>query len=142
MAKPGKLKMHTVSITIQWREADTEIAYSNPGSSNPNATSLGQRLKEGAAYDNEQCGMQNEGARPTYKRLLPSDRIVLNALRSRLSRGEQVTTLVRTRELMVECDISRRQVQICLKRLSERGLIKRLVDAENVGSNVGYRYQI
>ena len=75
-------------------------------------------------------------------RLLPSDRVVLNSLRARILPGAQVTTLVRTLELEAECEISRRQVQICLKRLSEKGIIKRIIEGRGVGSQEGYRYQI
>jgi len=107
MAKRGKGKIHTISITIQWWEEDAETK-----------------------------------AQPSRKRLLPSDRVMLDALRTRLPKGEQVTLPVRTRELIDACEISRRQVQICLRRLQEKGLIKRILDGARVGQQGGYRYQI
>jgi DNA-binding MarR family transcriptional regulator len=81
-------------------------------------------------------------AQSPRKRLLPSDRVILDALRARLPKGEQVTKPVRTRELIDVCEISRRQVQICLRRLEEKGLIKRILDGTYIGQQSGYRYQI
>jgi hypothetical protein len=80
--------------------------------------------------------------RKAEKQLLPSDRVILDALRRRVSQGKQITTPVRNGELMEECSISRRQVQICLKRLTGKGLIKRLTNETEVGTNAGYRYFI
>lgn len=74
--------------------------------------------------------------------LRPTDRLVLNALRARVPHGEQVTQRVRIQELIEECAISRRQAQICIKRLTERGLIKRLLDGITVGNREGYSYKI
>jgi predicted transcriptional regulator len=51
-----------------------------------------------------------------------------------------VTTPVRNSELVEECSISRSQVRICLKRLTGKGLVKRLVDEADIGANAGYRY--
>jgi hypothetical protein len=80
--------------------------------------------------------------RKSEKRLLPSDRVILDALRQRVPQGKQITTPVRNGELMEECSISRRQVQICLKRLTGKGLIKRLANGTDVGTNAGSRYFI
>lgn len=75
-------------------------------------------------------------------RLLPTDRLVLNALRARVPEGEQLTKPVRLQELMEECAISRRQAQICLKRLTEMELINRLSDGMSLGNKDGYPYKI
>lgn len=75
-------------------------------------------------------------------RLLPTDRLVLNALRARVQQGTQVTKPVRLQELMEECEISRSQVRICLKRLTEKGLVNRLDDGVRLGSQEGYSYKL
>lgn len=79
---------------------------------------------------------------PSSKHLRPTDRLVLNALRARVPEGGQVTQSVRLQELIEECAISRRQVQICLKRLTESGLIERLLEGVSLGSSNGYSYKI
>jgi hypothetical protein len=142
MAKPGKGKTHTVSIVIQWHEEGADITDSPPDDSEFRVKSLSQSLDEGAAYDERQHSTQDIAAQRSSKRLLPSDRVVLDALRARIPQGEKVTRLVRTRELETECGISRRQVQICLKRLSEKGFIKRLLVDSAPGNTDGYRYQL
>jgi hypothetical protein len=76
------------------------------------------------------------------KKLLPTDRVILDALRKRVPQGDQATVPIRNGELMEECSISRRQVQICLKRLAGKGLIRRLLEAADIGSHAGYRYFI
>lgn len=141
MAKRGKGKIHTVSIIIQWREEDAEVA-DNPKFSNIEATSRSQQHKNAAVQDDRRRSIPDKKLQSPHKRLLPSDRIVLEALRACLPRGEQVTTPVRTRELIDACEISRRQVQICLRRLNENGLIKRILDGTRAGQQDGYQYQI
>jgi hypothetical protein len=142
MAKSSKGKAHTVSIIIQWHEEDADMTDSTPSDSESKVRALSQSLSEGAAYEEGQHSTQDIAAQRSSKRLLPTDRVVLDALRARISDGEKVTTLVRTRELETECGISRRQVQICLKRLSEKGFIKRLLVDRSPGSTDGYRYQL
>jgi hypothetical protein len=142
MAKHGKGKTHTVSIIIQWHEEDAEATNNAPSDSNFESASLSQRLNEETAHDERQNSTQDVSVQRSSNRLLPSDRVVLDALRARIPRGGQVTTLVRIRELEAECGISRRQVQICLKRLSEKGFIKRLLEDASPGSTDGYQYQI
>jgi hypothetical protein len=143
MSKVGRGKVHTVSITIQWREEEAELAEGTFSSSNFDKSARSQQLVEGTTNGHaKQSHTRHASATRSSERLLPSDRIVLNALRARLPQGEKVTTLVRTRELQAECEISRRQVQICVKRLSEKGLIKRVIEAMNLGSTDGYRYHL
>lgn len=141
MAKRGKGKIHTVSIIIQWREEDAEIA-DNPKFSNIETTSRSQQHKNAVVQDDRRRSIPDKKVESPHKRLLPSDRIVLEALRACLPMGGQVTTPVRTRELIDACEISRRQVQICLRRLNENGLIKRILDGTCAGQQDGYRYQI
>lgn len=75
-------------------------------------------------------------------RLRPSDRLVLIALCAKVPEGTSITPPVRVRELMEECSISRKQVQICLKRLGEKRMISRITKGVTVGSQEGYRYRI
>lgn len=142
MDNTSKRKVHTVSVTIQWCEEEV-TAVSRHSRVAPTAVAEGQRHAARMADDGEAPRRMSEaGARLSGKRLLPSDRVVLNALRQRVPQGKQVTTLIRTRELEEECELSRRQVQICVRRLSEKGLIKRLSKNTDLGSTDGYRYHI
>jgi hypothetical protein len=75
-------------------------------------------------------------------RLRPTDKLVLDALRARIPQGETETPPVRVRELMGECFISRRQVGICLRRLNEKGMIRRVGEDTLSGRVEGYRYRI
>lgn len=143
MAKVSRGKVHTVSITIQWREDEAEFTEGTSNSSNFNKSTQSQQLIEEANYgDLKRNSTYLTSAARSGKRLLPSDRVVLTALRDRVPKGKQVTTLVRTRELEAECEISRRQVQICLRRLNESGLIKRLPEGVIGGGQDGYHYQL
>ncbi len=141
MAKAGKRKVHTISITIQWCEEEAMADVALSGAEISTAVQREQSAKN-ETNDSKAPPSHNDVSAQLSKRLLPSDRVVLNALRARVPQGEQVTTLVRTRELEVECEISRRQVQICLKRLSEKRIIKRLLEDTCPGSADGYRYQL
>jgi hypothetical protein len=142
MTKTGKGRVRTVTISIQWHEDEVE-AQNISCNVAPDTSVQGHRPR------NEITPIFTSSAR-TFRRskthsgnrLLPTDRLVLNALLSRVPQGEQMTIPVRVQELMTECVISRRQVQICLKRLSYKGLIKRLLDEMEVGGHKGYRYQI
>lgn len=145
MAKDGKHKIHTVSVTIRWCEEEV-IAEAGHGEHGGPALVTAAQIKqhvEGTANNGEAAhNTARMSALPSIKRLLPSDRVVLNALRARVPWGEQITTQVRTRELEAECEISRRQVQICVRRLRERGLIKRLIDDSDIGGAGGFRYHL
>lgn len=145
MAKVGKRKIHTVSVTIRWCEEEViaEVDHGEHGSPALVTAAQSQHHTKGTANNGKAAhNIARMSALPPIKRLLPSDRVVLNALRARVPQGEQVTTQVRTRELESECEISRRQVQICVRRLRERGLIKRLIDDSDVGGNGGFRYHL
>lgn len=135
MDKVSKRKVHTVSVTIQWyeEEAITDGENCKPGHN----TAAGKSRDSSSPHS-----ILKTDAKLPSKRLLPSDRIVLNALRQRVAKGKQVTTRVRTRDLEVECEISRRQVQICVKRLIEKGFIKRLIENTDWGGAEGYRYHL
>jgi hypothetical protein len=96
-----------------------------------------------ATYNNKRLTRPIRARTPrSPDRLLPSDRLVLNALRARVPQGEQVTMPVRLKELMKECEISRSQARICLKRLTEKGLVSRISNGVNWGSQEGYPYKI
>jgi hypothetical protein len=140
MDKAGKFKVHTVCVTIQWCEEEL-MPEGGRGRVALTILAEGQRYTAGVV-DEAPGNMSEAGARLSGKRLLPSDRVVLNALRQRVPRGKQVTTLVRTRELEAECELSRRQVQICVKRLSEKGFIKRLSKSMDSGNTEGCRYHL
>lgn len=143
MTKVGKGKVYTITILIQWQEDDDADAEGVARAVPSNAAA---RNKQGRNYATPHV---SEGKRAVHvsgrrsqERLRPTDRLVLGALRASISEGTQMTVPVSVRELMAECDISRRQVQICLKRLSEKGLIERLINAADLGSHKGCRYQI
>jgi hypothetical protein len=143
MANPSKGKVHTVTISIRWREADeweTQITLCNIAP-NPRAQSQRPDIDLIDSRENKARAGDTSNAR-LGKRLLPTDRLVLNALSARVPHGERVTLPVKVSELMSECEISRRQVQICLKRLGEKGFIKRLIGGAEAGSHEGHRYQI
>lgn len=141
MDKVSKRKIHTVSVTIQWCEEDAMVVCEQGRA--PLATvAKSQHYTEGVVEGEAPHNTSATSAKTSNKRLLPSDRIVLSALRQRVPQGKRVTTLVRTRELEVECEISRRQVQICIKRLSERGFVKRLFEGTGSGDTSGYRYHL
>jgi hypothetical protein len=141
MDKVSKRKVCTVSVTIQWCEDDA-MAVCEQGRAPLATAAKSQQHPEGVAEGKAPHNTSATSTRPSSKRLLPSDRIVLSALRQRVTQGKRVTTLVRIRELEVECEISRRQVQICIKRLSERGLIKRLIEGTGLAGTSGYRYHL
>ncbi len=82
------------------------------------------------------------GTAPSRDRMLPSDRLVLNALLARVPQGKKVTRPVRLLEPMEECEISRSQARISLKRLNERGLVSRLLSGSCLGNQEGYSYKI
>lgn len=142
MAKLDKSKIRTISIIIHWCEADTEIGGYIPICSHMEAALREPQAKNIPAQDRRKHNTLDKRMRSPRKRMLPSDRVVLEALRARLPSGEQVTTPVRTREIMEVCEISRRQVQICLRRLIEKGYIKRLLQEDNLGNHTGHQYKL
>jgi hypothetical protein len=142
MVRASKGKIHTVSIIIQWREEDAALADSDSENLRFKESSLCQRVKKVARYTDKKSDSHNKGAVRSGKRLLPSDRVVLNALCAYVPSGKHVTTPVRMRELVATCEISRRQVQICLRRLAEMKIIRRLTKGTSSGNQEGYRYQV
>jgi hypothetical protein len=135
-----KSKSSTISILIQWHEDNDSPTEENPHTRHK-AMPQGQRRTE-PAHDNEQSRTHQIGVPTSNDRMLPSDQLVLNALRARVPRGVLTTKPVRIQELMDECAISRRQVQICLKRLTEKGIVKRLSNEATIGSQEGCRYKV
>lgn len=142
MAKVGKRKIHTVSVTIRWCEEEVIAEGKRRGPPLAGAAQSQQHMVGTGINGEASRNSPRLSVQPSIKRLLPSDRLVLNALRARVPPGKQVTTRVRTRDLEAECEISRRQVQICVKRLRERGLIKRLIEDSDIGGTGGYRYHL
>jgi hypothetical protein len=137
---PDKSKVFTISIFIQWNDAPDRAATNRPHS---NRKVQGQHcLVSRTSARKESC--QTRKAEPSQHndRLLPTDKLVLNALQARVPQDEVLTPPVRLRELMKECSISRRQAQICLKRLGEKGMVSRITKGITVGSQEGYRYRI
>jgi hypothetical protein len=133
----------TVSILIQWTDGDNIQEEDAVGSLKADVPVQGRQKKEAKARSGQRADMLSLVPRPGITpRLLSTDRIVLAALHQRVPQGKTVTPAVSIKELVAECVISRRQVQICLKRLIEKGLIKRISEGLNLGSQKGYRYQI
>lgn len=142
MAKPAKRKVHTVCVTIRWCD-DEVVAEDEHGSGIPATLAQSQQhIERSIGYNEALHNVSKLSASLPSKRLLPSDRVVLNALRARVPQGKQITSQVRVRELEAECEISRRQVQICVKRLIEKGLIKRVIEDTNLGNASGNRYHL
>lgn len=131
--------MRSITVTILWREGKQEQATEITLHDVEPLTPLrGQESRELSLGNRK--GLQAVAVEKSGKQLLPSDRVILDALRKRVPQGEQMTVPVRNSELAAECEISRRQVQICLKRLTHRRMIKRLIGESGVGSHAGYRY--
>lgn len=135
--------MCTVSITIQWYEANDgrirEDAYIfKTGVKAKDKWHTGDKPRRGEFPDRS----PQVRARRATPRLLPTDRIVLDALRAHVPRNKKTTPAVSIRELVEECRISRRQTQICLRRLEEMKIIKRLTEGSSLGTQEGYRYQV
>lgn len=101
-----------------------------------------QRLTISRHHTKGQRRREDDSATQLRDRLLPTDRLVLNALLARVSEGEQETKPVRLQELMDECGISRSQARICLKRLTERGLVSRIYGGSRADNQEGYSYKI
>lgn len=144
--------MATLDITLQGVTADSTISIrvqlNGVEKHSPRAERLGNREGKRGRI-NLPSDKNKKRASPTKSisarspdRLLATDRIVLDALRARLSEGSTETPPVRVRELMGECSISRRQVGICLKRLNEKGQILRVGNGKLAGTTEGFRYRI
>jgi hypothetical protein len=131
------VNVRSITVTIRWHErgqaAELILHEEELG-----IDSRAEKSREWPLSNGKR--LPREATDKSGKPLLPTDRLILNALRRRAPRGELSTVHVRNSELMEECSISRRQVQICLKRLTEKGLIKRLVDGADVGATTGCRY--
>jgi|SRR5215213_5412809 len=143
MVKADRNRVFTISIVIQWCEQDDEEAENNRG--RPHCKSAAQdqqRTRAKVRKAERPIGTKRMRTPNTPSRLLSTDKLVLNALHARILHGEAITPPVRLRELMEECSISRRQVQICLRRLSERGMITRITEGVTLGSQEGYRYHV
>jgi hypothetical protein len=129
--------VRSITVTIRWHEQGqaAELILHEEESG------IGSRAERNGELPSDNGKRLPRAASEKSKRkLLPTDRVILDALRKRVPRGDRVTVPVRNGELMEECSISRRQVQICLKRLTGKRLIKRLVNETDIGSHTGYRY--
>jgi hypothetical protein len=142
MNNGSKSKIYIVSIIVQLHDDVSRVEVDSSAFKLKISANSRKRVREAEGRDASRHQPSKIYEERTNKHLLPSDRIVLNALRSRVPKGSDVTVPVSVRELMEECTISRRQVQICLKRLSEKELAKRLFKPANLGSHNGYCYQI
>lgn len=132
-----------MSILIQWCEVDDGQADDSLTCNTQSIVAHDQQQTIVKIGSNERHGQtKREYAQRADSRLLPTDKLVLGALRDRLPLGETVTPPIRLRELMEECSISRRQVQICLRRLGEKGMIGRLTEGVPLGNRDGYRYSV
>jgi hypothetical protein len=141
MTKGGTGRVRTLSVIIQWSEDQGEEIYISHCINNEAKETVSKAdAKYGGGTNRRHFSSQGSSKPDT--RLRPTDRLILNALRARLHENGQVTAPVTTKELMEECSISRRQVQICLRRLSERGWIERLQAGGNFGNQEGFRYQL
>jgi hypothetical protein len=131
--------VRSITLTIRWhdREQAAELILHEE---EPRLGSRAEKSRELLPSNGKR--LPRVAAEKSERKLLPTDRVILDALRKRVPRGDRTTVPVRNGELMEECSISRRQVQICLKRLTGKGLIRRLVEGEDIGSHVGYRYFI
>lgn len=141
--KDNRNRVCTVSITIQWCEANNgqvTDAIRNIKSAVIAKTkqNIGVKLQSDEYFNRSRRVITPR----SISRLLPTDRIVLDALRARVPRNKRTTPAVSIRELVAECMISRRQVQICLRRLEEIKIIRRLIEGSSLGNQEGYRYQV
>jgi predicted HTH transcriptional regulator len=143
--------MATLDITLRGVTADSTISIrvqldgvekNRPLTVTPiNVTAKGGADLSSAKKTSRASAVKRNSARTT-DRLLPTDKLVLDALRARVPEGAAETAPVTIRELMRECFISRRQVGICLRRLNEKGMINRIGDDALSGRVEGYCYRI
>jgi DNA-binding MarR family transcriptional regulator len=131
--------VRSITVTIHWHDEEQEQATEITLQKGGVWTSLQRETSRKLLSRNKKTSSQISVGKPKSQ-LLPSDRVILDALLKRALHGDRITVPVRNGDLAAECEISRRQVQICLKRLIEKGLIKRLMEGADAGSNSGYRY--
>lgn len=140
MIKASRNRVCTISITIEWCDAnDADATYSLK----PNVIARGKENLRAKSQSNEHSDRSRRAhSQRTVLPLLPTDRIVLDALRARVPRNKRMTPAVSVRELVAECRISRRQTQICLRRLEAMKIIRRLTEGSSLGNQEGYKYQV
>jgi hypothetical protein len=131
-----------VSIDIQWDGDDENYKSRAIYGKGLTKTDPPDHRSTSTRIDRSSISNSTEDARPLAVRLHPTDRLVLNALHARLPKGKRITSPVRLRELMGECGISRSQARICLRRLAEKEIVKRVTEGVALGSHVGYRYEL
>ena len=143
MVKASRNRICTISITIEWCDANDAEATEATFSLKPNVIARGQQNLRAKSQRNAYSDRSRQ-AHPqrTVLRLLPTDRIVLDALRARVPRNKRMTPAVSVRELVAEGRISRRQTQICLRRLEAMKIIRRLSEGSSLGNQEGYKYQV
>jgi ribosomal protein S25 len=135
-------KVKSISVVIQWD--DQACGKEDAPLISEHSTAIQSNVATNAAACSSKKNRRSRRATVPRSpdRLLPTDRLILNALLARIPQGKQITKPVRLQELMEECEISRSQARICLKRLTEKGLIKRISDGVKLGSQEGYSYKI
>jgi hypothetical protein len=129
----------TISIRVQLHE-DEKTQPRNRGQGDGAAER--RRTDPTSAQKRERIAAGKAAPARLADRLRPTDKLVFDSLRARVPEGETETPPVRVQELMGECLISRRQVGICLRRLSEKGMITRVGEDTLTGREKGYRYRI
>lgn len=144
MVKASSNRVCIISITIQWCDANDAEATETTCRIKPTVTAARgrQNLRPKSQSDKYPAQSQQAHTQRTVLRLLPTDRIVLDALRARVPRNKRMTPAVRVGELVAECRISRRQTQICLRRLEAMNIIRRLTEGSSLGNQEGYRYRV
>jgi hypothetical protein len=143
MVKASRNRVCTISITIEWCDANDSEVTEATSILKPSATARGKQNLRAKSQSNEYPNRpQRVLPQRTVLRLLPTDRIVLDALRARVPRNKRMTPAVSVRELAAECRISRRQMQICLRRLEAMKIIRRFTEGSGLGSQEGYKYQV
>lgn len=142
MAKADRNRIHSISILIQWWETDSGQADDSHYSLQSTVTIQSQQQPKTDRRDVAGSNLIQGTAPRATSHLLPTDRLVLRAIRDKVPQGETVTPPIRLRELMKVCSISRRQVQICLRRLGEKGVIERLTEGVALGNQEGYQYRV
>lgn len=139
---PDEDKVSSISICIQWQKAPDYITANSSHSLTSNREELNQHPAAVTPVREDLHQTHHINTSQPRDRLRPTDRLVLYALHARVPQGQKTTIPVRLHELMDECSISRKQVQICLKRLAEKGIISRVTEGVVVGTQEGYSYRI
>lgn len=90
--------MRSITVIIRWREGEqeqaTEITLHDGGSRTPPLGQKSRELLQGNEKNLPAAPVEKSG-----KQLLPTDRVILDALRRRVPPGEQTTIPVRNGEL-------------------------------------------